>query len=100
MWPEPQIEVIHCEKAISQGIQEGSLDAGKGKETVSPGASKRNQLCQHFDVNSLTPPARPEWRQSGLWWPEKGLQMLPVGSPPREHSCALARPAGIGAGHQ
>ena len=50
MWPEPQIEVIHCEKAISQGIQEGSLDAGKGKETVSPGASRRNQLCQHFDI--------------------------------------------------
>ena len=49
MWPEPQTEVIHCGKAISWGIREGSLDAGKGKETFSPGASKRNQLCQQFD---------------------------------------------------
>ena len=60
----------------------------------------RVALSGEGSVNSLTLPASPEWRQSGLWWPEKGLQMLPVGSPPREHSRALARPAGIGAGHQ
>ena len=60
----------------------------------------RVALSREGSANPLTLPASPECRQSGLWWPGKGLQMLPVGSLPGEHSCALARPTGIRAGHQ
>lgn len=37
---------------MSQGMQ-GSLEAGKGEEQTSPGASRRNQPCRHLDFSPM-----------------------------------------------